>query len=120
MADAAWNDVDMTTIQNCWRKAGILPDMDPTPTTVSSIPISSLLHDLLVQTDPVAHVERQVKDTLDELVATRALQARNRMDIEALLNPAGESHILTETSDEEIYQAVIDSISARENIEIKG
>ena len=42
------------------------------------------------------------------------------MDIEALLNPAGESHILTETSDEEIYQAVIDSISARENIEING
>jgi len=29
-------------------------------------------------------------------------------------------HVLTETSDEEIYQAVIDSISARENIEIKG
>ena len=105
---------------NCWRKTGILPDMDPTPTTVPSIPISSLLHDLPVQTDPVAHVERQVEDALDELVATGALQARNRMDIEALLNPAGESHVLTETSDEEIYQAVIDSISTRENIEING
>ena len=114
MADAAWNDVDTTTIRNCWCKAGILPDMDPTPMTVPSIPISSLLHDSPVQTDPVAHVERQVEDALDELVATGALQARNRMDIEALLNPAAE------TSDEEIYQAVIDSISARENIEING
>ena len=120
MADAAWNDVDTTTIRNCWRKAGILPDMDPTPTTVPSIPISSLLHDSPVQTDPVAHVERQVEDVLDELVAMGALQARNRTDIEALLNPAGESHVLTETSDEEIYQAVIDSISACENIEING
>jgi hypothetical protein len=33
-----------------------------------------------------------------------------RVDIESLLNPAGESHVLTETSDKEIYQAVIDSI----------
>ena len=120
MADTAWNDVDTTTIRNCWRKAGILPDMDPTPTTVPSIPISSLLHNSPVQTDPVAHVERQVEHALDELVAMGALQARNRMDIKALLNPAGESHVLTETSDEEIYQAVIDSISARENIEING
>jgi hypothetical protein len=42
------------------------------------------------------------------------------MDIESLLNPAGESHVLTDTSDEEIYQAVIDSISACKNIEING
>lgn len=42
------------------------------------------------------------------------------MDVESLLNPAGESQILTEASDKEIYQAVIDSIAARENIEING
>jgi hypothetical protein len=48
MADTAWNDVDKMTIQNRWHKAQILPHMDPTPTTVPSIPISSLLHDLLV------------------------------------------------------------------------
>ena len=42
------------------------------------------------------------------------------MDIEALLNPEGESHILTETSDEEIYQAVMEAIEARANIEING
>jgi len=32
------------------------------------------------------------------------------MDIESLLNPAGESHDLNETSDVEIYQAVMDAI----------
>jgi hypothetical protein len=42
------------------------------------------------------------------------------MDIESLLNPAGESHILAESSDQEIYQAVMDSIAARENIEASG
>jgi hypothetical protein len=70
--------------------------MDPTPTTEPLILISSLLDDSSSQTDPVAHAERQVEDALDELVATGALQATNRMDIKALLNPAGESP-LTET-----------------------
>ena len=42
------------------------------------------------------------------------------MDIDALLNPEGESHVLTETSDKEIYHAVMDSIKARENIDING
>ncbi|KAF8149040.1 hypothetical protein B0H34DRAFT_667879 [Crassisporium funariophilum] len=42
------------------------------------------------------------------------------MDIESLLNPVGKSHVLTETSDIEIFQAVIDAIEERENIEING
>ena len=49
-----------------------------------------------------------------------ALQTKNRMDIDTLLNPKGESQVLTETSDEEIYHAVMDSIKARENIEMAG
>jgi hypothetical protein len=89
-------------------------------TTQPLIPITSLLHDPSSQVDPVAHAEKQVEAALDDLVATGALQTNNRMDIESLLNPAGESHVLTETSDKEIYQAVIDSIGvaalARENI----
>ena len=85
-----------------------------------SIPISSLLHNPPPKTNPVAHAEKQVEAALDDLVATGALQKNNRMDIESLLNPVGESHILTETSDKEIYQAVMDSIMARENIEING
>ena len=44
------------------------------------------------------------------------------MDIKALLNPEGESHwhILTETSDREIYEAVINAIEACENMDING
>jgi hypothetical protein len=56
----------------------------------------------------------------DDLVATGALQTQNQMDINALLNPDGESHILTETSDKEIYNAVMDSIKACENIDINS
>ena len=42
------------------------------------------------------------------------------MDIKNLLNPVGESQILTETSDEDIFQCVMDAIKARENIDING
>jgi hypothetical protein len=42
------------------------------------------------------------------------------MDIESLLNPLGESQILTETLDAEIYQAVMDAVQACENMEING
>jgi len=86
-----------------------------------SIPVSSLLNNPSSNSmDPVAHAERQVEITLDDLVQTGALQESNRMDIESLLNPAGESQVLMETSDREIYQAVMDAINARENVEING
>ena len=122
LADLAWRDVDTTTIRNCWHKAEILPETDAPSirTNHPLIPISSLLNHSSSQTDPVAHAERQVEAALDDLVATGALQKTNRMDIESLLNPVGESHVLTETSDIEIYQAVIDAIDARANIEING
>ena len=126
MADLAWRSVDAATIRNCWHKAGILPDdadvdfpSDPSLSYANqpSITISSLLHDSTSQMDPVAHAKSQVQAALDDLVATGALQKTNRMDIESLLNPAGESHDLTETSDMEIYQAVVGAIHARENME---
>lgn len=86
------------------------------------IPITSLLNNSSSepQTDPVAHAEKQVEAALDNLVAMGALQMKNQMDIESLLNPAGKSHILTEASDQEIYLVVINSIVACENIEING
>ena len=74
----------------------------------------------LVQTDPVAHAERQVEEAIDKLIATGALPTGNRMDIEYLLNSPGESCVLTETSDQEIYEAVIDAITACENLDISG
>ncbi len=78
MADAAWQDVDTTTIRNCWRKAGILPEMDPPPVASTSIPVSSQLYnDVPSQMDPVVHAERQVEVALDDLIATGALQQGN-------------------------------------------
>ena len=94
--------------------------MDPSlssHTNQPSVPISSLLLDSSSQMDPITHAEQQVETALDDLVATGALQRTNRMDIESLLNPAGESHVLTETSDAEIYQAVVKAIEAHENID---
>ena len=122
LADLAWKEVDTTTICNCWKKAGILPEKDSSSshTIQPLIPISSLLQDSLSQVNPAAHAERQVEAALDDLVATGALQQTNRMDIESLLNPEGESHVLTETSDREIYEAVMGAIKACENIDING
>ncbi|KAN0141144.1 hypothetical protein V8E53_000900 [Lactarius tabidus] len=70
--------------------------------------------------DPIAYVERQVELALDELVLRGTLQQGNRMDISSLLNPAGESHVLTEASDADIYQAVTEAFEACENLEING
>jgi hypothetical protein len=39
---------------------------------------------------------------------------------QCFLNPDGESEVLTETSDKEIYHAVMDLIKARKNIDING
>ena len=95
--------------------------MDASHTANPSIPVSSLLYnDVPSQMDPVVHAKRQVEIALDELVATGALQKTNQMEIESLLNPEGESQILTEISNEEIYQVVMDALEARENMEITG
>ena len=115
IADLAWHDVDATTISNCWQRVGILPDMNPlsAPTNPPLIPVSSLIND-------IAHAENQVEAALDDLVLTGALQKTNRMDVKSLLNPAGESQILIETSDAEIYHAVMDAADAYANMEING
>src|SRR6266581_2907249 len=95
--------------------------MDTSHTANPSIPVSSLLYnDVPFQMDPVVHAKRQVEVALDELIATEALQKTNQMEIESLLNPEGESQILTEISNEEIYQAVMDALEAHRNMEITG
>ena len=119
IADLAWHEVDTTTIQNCWRKAEILPEI-LTPAPQPTIPISSLLNVSSVHPDPIIQAERQVEEALNDLVATGALQKDNWMDIESLLNPEGKSHVMTESTDLEIYQDVMDAKAARENLEING
>jgi hypothetical protein len=85
-----------------------------------SVPISTLIHDAAVHEDPLAHAEEQVLNALDDLELTGALQATNRMDIEALLNPEGECQTMDESTDEEIYQVVMDAVDAHKNIDKNG
>ena len=116
LADLAWHDMSTSTIRNCWRKSGILPDIESSSQPSQPIiPVASLLN-----SDPILAAEAAVNRALDGLVATGALQKTNRMDIESLLNPVGESHNLMETSDREIYKAVMEATDARETMEING
>jgi hypothetical protein len=51
-----------------------------------------------------------IKTALDDLDRTGALQHSNRMDTAAeLLNPAVESHSLFDTTDEDIFNSVMDT-----------
>jgi hypothetical protein len=123
IADAAWHNVDTTTIRNCWHRAGILPNKNPSLSHVPqpTISISALLHNSSSQMDPIRHAENQVEAMLDDLVATGALQNGNCMDLKSLLNPLGESSCtLTESLDKEIYQVVMDAKVACENLKING
>lgn len=123
LADIAWCDVDTTTIRHCWRKAGILPTTDsPSVLAQPIIPISSLCNiDVTdLNQDPAANAENEVRNALNNLQATGVLRPRNRMDIEALLNPPEESWIMEETRDEEICQAVLAARNVQEEGPING
>jgi hypothetical protein len=116
--------VDTTTIRHCWHKASIVPAVEPPTPVEPTIPVSSLLiagrDNDCNQIDPIRNAEKQVESALDELVSTGALQQGNRMDIEALLNPVDESHVVDEVTDEEIFHAVIDARNAQEDGPING
>jgi hypothetical protein len=108
LADTAWRAVDVSTIQHCWRKAGILPELQysvPTP----SVPITSILNP---SQDAVVKAEKNVEIALDNLVATGVLQSINQMSLEALLNPQEELLTIEQTTDEEIFEAVMDAKKA--------
>ena len=76
MANAAWNEVTTTTIRNCWRKAGILPEINSSSSSSTraqlSIPIP-----LLLTSDLADEAEKQVEAALDDLIARGALQPDN-------------------------------------------
>jgi DDE superfamily endonuclease len=112
LADAAWSEVDTTTIRNCWKKTGILPEAldygaeTPTPT----VPISSLLN-----SDSV------VTSSLDQLEARGILQQKNRMNLEELLNPILEQEVIIgKVSEEEIFRSVQDMAEVEQMMEVNG
>ena len=122
LADLAWNQVDTTTIRNCWRKSGILPKNHNTSETLPppSIPITSLLSSP-TPTDPTTRAENDIADSLAELEKRGVLARANRMDIEELLNPAPEREIIaSNVSDEEIFESVRERRWGEEMMEING
>ena len=89
LAQDAWNNVDTTTIQNCWQKANILPDILSSPPLRPALPISSLFHPTDTandQNNPAAHAEMLVEAALNNLNPTGVLWHSNWMDITELLN----------------------------------
>jgi hypothetical protein len=123
LADIAWQEVDTTTIRHCWHKAGVVPTTDlPTAPAQPTIPITSLLHTAShnQDLDPIAMVEDTLRCVLDDLEETGILQRKNRMDVEALLNPLEESQTMDDTTDEEICRAVLAAHKAQEGGLISG
>ena len=60
------------------------------------------------------NIERLVNTALDDLEATGALQCSNHMDIAKLLHPTAETHNISEATDEDIFEAVMDTKMAWE------
>ncbi|KAI6100054.1 hypothetical protein EDD16DRAFT_1483007 [Pisolithus croceorrhizus] len=108
LASSAWNEVDTTSIRNCWQKAGILPTTSSPLSPVNpSLPILSLIHASKTHTDPTLQAEALVGSALDDLEATRALQRSNCMNLAEILNPAAEMHNIFEATDKDIFEAVM-------------
>jgi hypothetical protein len=94
--------------------------MDPAPAQ-PTVSISSLLCNATDQLeDPITNAKNKVRYALDDLQATGMLHSKNRMDIEALLNPANESQMMDETIDEEICKAVLAAKKSQEEGPING
>ncbi|KAH9003613.1 hypothetical protein EDB86DRAFT_2798786 [Lactarius hatsudake] len=112
LAQSAWLEVDTSTIRNCWKKANILPETThATPLPQPSLPIASLVH---LQEDPVTVAEARLAAALDELESTGALQRSNRMSISELVNPPDEAYLVSKTTNEDIFDAVMEARRARE------
>lgn len=142
LADAAWNEVNSTTIHNCWVKSGILPealvcgDATRSPSSTTSVPASSSTvippasesrpsisvpsHLNPHPIEAVLQAEQMVSDSLNQLEARGVLQRSNRMAIEELLNPVSEHENMEETSEEEKCRSVQELRQATEMMEING
>ncbi|KAG1756584.1 uncharacterized protein EDB91DRAFT_1261356 [Suillus paluster] len=64
--------------------------------------------------NPTAHAKTLVKNALDDLEATGALQSSNQMDIAGLLNLAVETTNIFNATDEDIFESVMDAKKLQE------
>ncbi|KDQ32381.1 hypothetical protein PLEOSDRAFT_154560 [Pleurotus ostreatus PC15] len=116
IADAAWNDVDASTIRNCWAKAGIIPTAltSGTHSTPPRVPVSSLL---ILDPPDVSPAEKHLNETLQQLQTLGILRQKNMMNLNELLNPSEEQALINHTSEEDIFNAVTSQTAADEPID---
>ncbi|KAJ7094985.1 hypothetical protein C8R44DRAFT_890116 [Mycena epipterygia] len=107
LADLAWNAVSSETIANCWCKSGILPSMAT---------FAAFLDELSTEADDGSAA---LLETLDELQSCGALQKRNRVDIQDLVDMP-EERVVEDATDEEIVEAVQKMCRCTEDKEING
>jgi len=74
--------------------------------TQLTLPTSSIIHP---QEDPVTIAENRLIAVLDELENIGALQRSNRMELEEILNPPGEAGGIDASTDEDIFDAVMEA-----------
>ncbi|KAJ6491615.1 hypothetical protein C8R47DRAFT_434838 [Mycena vitilis] len=105
LADLAWREISAETIANCWMKSGILPSS-------SSATTAAILADLEKENE----AEAALLQTLDGLNERGVLQRANRLDLESLVDMP-EEQVMEDATDEEIFEAVQQLHSDRENLE---
>ena len=118
LAEVAWNDVSLETIQNCWRKTGILPEHLSATLSTPLIPISSLLNSTNV--NPIACAKKEVLDSLKQLESTGILKHTNMMGLGQLLDLQKENELIEDISDAEIFEAVMSDQETRTNKQHEG
>ena len=74
-----------------------------------TIPIFPLICGQNTVQDHVSEAERELINALHELELMGALQPSNRMSIKSLLNPPEESSTMDETTDLDIFHAVMET-----------
>lgn len=93
--DEAWKQVSQTTIQNCWKHAGI--------SVWENEPVTQSLEGNKIP--EVEQIEEQLQAGLNELQARGILQASNMMSLTELLDSSDEAGFTTNTA-EDILNAV--------------
>ncbi|KAJ7834940.1 hypothetical protein B0H13DRAFT_1652914 [Mycena leptocephala] len=110
IADLGWQEVSAETIANCWQKAGILPS--------ALSPITAAIMDDL-EKENKSKAEIALSQMLDELQSRGVLQKGNRLHLDDLVDMP-EEQVVEDATDEEIFEAVQQMQSDREDMEING